>query len=387
MADIRLLNQPADYQRLGINPDHVEVWEDGRRDDDRAGAMGWWYFDALLDDGTKVVVHFHTKQPATAKSKTARPQSGLLITLPDGTVYADEPFCQPEEMRCAKEKCDVHFGQSWVTGDLQHYQIHFENQNGVGADLTIDSLSSPWRPGTAYYDFGDGKYYTWLCVVPKGKLSGTLTYNGQTRQVSGYAYHDHQWLTTNSMEDLNNWVWARQVLGDDYSLLNFDIVAGKQYGFQRLPIFVVEDDGGKVIFECTDPSQMKCEVLEEYEGHQGKNYPKVTHYTYRSKGMTVDYTLTATHQNYVMDVLSELPKQTSAKLGKTLGKIASPLVVAMMKRNFAKKEVRPSYANYTATGHLVLKDAGGKVLIDESSDLIYEFVFMGLEYKQYMESK
>lgn len=114
--------------------------EDGRRDDDRSGAMEWWCFDAVLDDGTKVVAHFHTKQPATAKSKTPRPQSGLVITLPDGTVYSDEPFCKPEEMRCAKEKCDIHFAENWVTGNLKHYDIHFENKNGIGEDLKYSEV-------------------------------------------------------------------------------------------------------------------------------------------------------------------------------------------------------------------------------------------------------
>ena len=39
MQKIRLLNQPEDYKRLGVNPGPVKIWEDGRRDDDRSGAM------------------------------------------------------------------------------------------------------------------------------------------------------------------------------------------------------------------------------------------------------------------------------------------------------------------------------------------------------------
>ena len=37
MAQGRIMNRPADYQKLGINPDKVENWEDGRRDNDEAG--------------------------------------------------------------------------------------------------------------------------------------------------------------------------------------------------------------------------------------------------------------------------------------------------------------------------------------------------------------
>lgn len=382
---IVLMDRPQDYERLGINPDKVEIWEDGRRDDDRAGAMEWWYFDAIMDDGTKVTLHFHTKQPNTAKKNVANPQAGLAITLPDGTVYKEEPFYKPKEVSYSKDQCDVHFGPHWVRGDIKHYDVHFENQNGIGADLKIDSLSSPFRPGTAYYDFGDNKYYTWFCVVPKGRVTGTITYAGKTINVSGYAYHDHQWLNINSLEDINHWVWARQAVGDDYTILNFDIVTSRNYDNQRLPLFVVEDHDGKIIFECTNPDNMTCHIAEEYSGHQGKDYPKTTQYTFFSNGMTAEYTIRAVHENYVMDVLNVTKEQLVERFGKTIGSAASIPVEAVLKKTFTKKKICPSYANYSAIGHLTIKKEDGTVLVDVESNLIYEFVFMGLEYKKFME--
>jgi hypothetical protein len=47
MTTVRLMDAPADYARFGVSPDHVEPWEDQRRDNDRAGVWEWWYFDAL----------------------------------------------------------------------------------------------------------------------------------------------------------------------------------------------------------------------------------------------------------------------------------------------------------------------------------------------------
>ena len=385
MNKIRMENTADDFKRRGIEKDTVAIWEDGRRDDDRAGAMEWWYFDAIMDDGKKVTVHFHTKQPNTAKNPVANPQAGLAITLPDGTVYKDEPFYKPNEVSYSPEQCDIHFGPHWAKGNIKHYDIHFENQNGIGADLKIDSLSSPFRPGTAYYDFGDGKYYTWFCVVPKGRVTGTITYNGKVENVTGYAYHDHQWLNINSMEDINHWVWARQAVGDDYTILNFDIVTSRNYDYQRLPIFVLEDHDGNVIFECTDPENMTCHITEEYAGHEGKDYPKTTIYTYHSNGMTAEYTLRATHENYVMDVLNVTKEQLIERFGKVAGKAISVPVQAVLKNAFVKKGIRPSYANYSAIGHLILKKDDDTIVIDVKSNLIYEFVFMGVEYKKFME--
>jgi hypothetical protein len=45
----------ADYRRLGITRGLVEPWEDGARTDNRRGTYEWWYFDAHLDDGAKLV--------------------------------------------------------------------------------------------------------------------------------------------------------------------------------------------------------------------------------------------------------------------------------------------------------------------------------------------
>ena len=50
---IRIMNKPEDFKALGINPDMVEPWEDGRRNDDAAGNVEWWYFDAETEDGGK----------------------------------------------------------------------------------------------------------------------------------------------------------------------------------------------------------------------------------------------------------------------------------------------------------------------------------------------
>ena len=69
-----MASSPADYQRLGLSPTSIAPWEDGARTDGSAGTCEWWYFDAHLADGAKLVVAFMNKDLADPQ----KPLSPLL---------------------------------------------------------------------------------------------------------------------------------------------------------------------------------------------------------------------------------------------------------------------------------------------------------------------
>src|SRR5580700_9926300 len=76
-------SSPADYERLGLSPTLIAPWEDGARTDDSAGTYEWWYFDAHLADGAKVVASFMNKMDLAAP-KSLAPVLRLNLDLPDG---------------------------------------------------------------------------------------------------------------------------------------------------------------------------------------------------------------------------------------------------------------------------------------------------------------
>ena len=41
MAQARLMTQEADYKRLGLKRNEIEMWEDGERDDGKRLMTGW----------------------------------------------------------------------------------------------------------------------------------------------------------------------------------------------------------------------------------------------------------------------------------------------------------------------------------------------------------
>lgn len=371
MDKIRLENKPQDFLRRGINPQTIELWEDGKRDDDRSGAYEWWYFDGMFQNGMKFVSTFNTKGLFNIKKNGTRPLVMIEITLPDGTKFGKQTEYALDVSSYSKEKCDVKIGPHHIDGDLKTYHLHVEpteEMNGIGLDLTLESQSSPWRPGTGYYDFGTDKkgnpeYFTWLPVVPKGKVYGTLSYQGKTVEVSGSGYHDHQWGNVEQTLVFNNWLWGRQNFGD-YTMLIFDLITSKDYDYQRMPMMFLQDKEGKVVFDNFEPENMSCEILEEYlQEVSDKNYPKKTRYVFAKGTKRLEYEL---------DVKEEIVQQNFyAK---------APLPAKLM---FDLKGMKPSYAREVAIGTLKFTD--GEAGVERSGEMIYEFPFLSTSYREHME--
>lgn len=266
-------------------------------------------------------------------------------------------------------------GPHTVNGDLKTYKIHYaRSEKGLGSDLTPTSLSSPWRPGNAYFDFGNGEYFTWLCVVPKGKVEGVIEYGGQKHHATGFGYHDRQWCTCDHVTSFNNWFWGRQSLAE-HTLLNFYIVTSKRYNYQKIALTVIEDKDGKVIFENTDPARDKWEVTEEYTQEKtGRKYPKHSVFTVNSEQGLLKYVFTqsSTQVHYELTQQYELESRDSGA--------QMPKLLLML---LEWKGLHPSTTRNYAHGKMTLPENGQT--ITREGDMIYEFVYMGMTVKELMK--
>ena len=80
MANIKLCGQPADFERLGVNLNGIEVWEDGGREKDSLpNHWEWWYSDFIFDDGMTAVVQFFPKEGTKLREGGDHPQLHLRI--------------------------------------------------------------------------------------------------------------------------------------------------------------------------------------------------------------------------------------------------------------------------------------------------------------------
>src|SRR5258708_40247700 len=104
-----MASSPADYARRGLSPAAIAPGEDGARTDDSAGTYEWWYFDAHLADGAKLVVTFMNKDIAEPQSPLA-PLLRLNLDLPDGRHFEKIVHYPAGEWSATRDHADVRRG-------------------------------------------------------------------------------------------------------------------------------------------------------------------------------------------------------------------------------------------------------------------------------------
>jgi hypothetical protein len=267
----------ADYERLGLARRYIEPWEDGARTDDRPGTYEWWYLDAHLKDGTKLVVVFMDKDLATPQ-RPLEPMIRLNLDLADGRSFEKFVTFDPATWSSAKDHADVRIGQNRFTGDLHTYRITAAVDE-IAVDITLQGEVPAWRPETGYMLFGEDRTreFAWLPSVPQGRVTATYSIGGERHQTTGVGYHDHNWGNIGLMEIIHDWYWARGQAGP-YSVIASYITAVEKYDYATIPIFMLAKDGALI---GDDPSQLRFEALGPFtDSVTRKPVANITRYTY-----------------------------------------------------------------------------------------------------------
>lgn len=251
-------NTASNFERFGLAPDHIALWEDGARTDNSKSTYEWWYFDAHLDDGAKVVVVFMNKDLSTP-NRPLEPLIRLNLDLADGRTYSKTVTFAPEQWSAKTE--------------------HAVELDDIAVDATLTGTVPPWRPETGYLLFGEdrAKEFAWLPSVPQGDVRVTYRVNGETHTASGIGYHDHNWGNASLLEVVHNWYWGRGQVGP-YTVIASYITAHERYGYEAVSIFMLTKDGNIIADDAT-------KVRFEAEGvftdpHTGKPVAGITRYTY-----------------------------------------------------------------------------------------------------------
>jgi hypothetical protein len=267
----------AEYTRFGLARHDIKTWEDGSRTDGRAGTYEWWYFDAHLDDGSKLVVVFLDKDVAAAQ-KPLEPTIRLNLDLADGRSFEKIVTFDPALWSSAKDRADVRIGENRFTGDLHTYRIVAAVED-IAVDVTLEGEVPPWRPETGYMLFGADRRneFAWLPSVPQGKVTAKYSIGDERHETTGTGYHDHNWGNIGMIEIIHDWYWARGQAGP-YSVIASYITAHEKYGYESVPIFMLARDG---VLIGDDASRLTFETLGTYiDSVTGKPVANITRYTY-----------------------------------------------------------------------------------------------------------
>ncbi|WP_047999467.1 lipocalin-like domain-containing protein [Lactiplantibacillus herbarum] len=369
MAKGRIMNQPADFKQLGINPNQIEAWEDGRRDNDQAGHAEIWYFDCSFDDKSTLVLGFRPKSVAQVDQSGDNPNIAINYSNASGKPFYDYRLYDVANTATSKTSANLKWGPNSLIGqNWQSYDVHVEPeadqevvmdgmhsvQHQTAIDLHFDAQVAPFRPGTGYIAFGDQDdyYYNFICIT-KLTVRGTITIDGEQKEVTGSAYYNHQWFNISPINAFHHWVWGRQNIGK-YNVLIYDMVGADQFGQPQIPLMTIDDNQGKRIFENTSAANTQVEILETYvQPETGKTVPKTIKYTFNQKEIQVEYLISDPKEIKLIDIYGTSP--------------------APAQQQFDKLGLQPTYTRYLAKTQLKIIRDGDCETID--GEMLYEINF------------
>lgn len=233
-----LASNATHYKALGIKQNTVEAWEDGRRTNGQEGSYEWWYNDAKFDDGTTVVVVFYSKKGFDVEGP-ARPTASIDITFPSGKKFSREIYEEGKVIDAKQDIADVRIKDSYLKYEDGNYKIKFSHKD-VTYQATMTSNQPMYRPNTGHMYFGNEKkdFFAWLVAQPSAKVEATLNIKGQSAELKGHGYHDHNWGNVAMNKLMNHWYWGRVNIGG-YDIIASDIIAEEKYGYSRIPLMFI----------------------------------------------------------------------------------------------------------------------------------------------------
>jgi len=295
----------AALKREGLNPDKVEVWEDGHRTAGRNDSFEWWYFDAQFEDGSTAVAVFSTK-PLTKPKGPMTPSVLIIYKSPDDERQSFSCNIDPSQFSGSTKACDVRMGPSWVKGDLASYELHAEAEE-FAADLEITRESPSWRPGAAinYFNEEKTKFFAWVVPVPYGTVRGSLSKDGKIWKVNGSLYHDHNWGNASVGSMIDHWYWGRAHV-EDFNLIFTQMVTVKIFGHGgiKLPVFFLSK-GDKILTD--DGLPLRLETSDFVKGPGGQTYPTKLDWHWETEEGTVDLALRNPRLMVDLDLAADFP--------------------------------------------------------------------------------
>ncbi len=198
--------------------------EDGDHYQPKANFFEWWYFDVAFEDGSYLVAILHSSLYNAVDHK---PTLDLRYYPPDSSkhspVVAIARFEQ-STYRAVPDRCHVRIGDCVAVDEGDRYRLCLRHEL-LAAELVFWPLLPGWRAGTGHLfaDSASGRHFDWVVPLPRARVEGWLTVNGQRRDVTGVGYHDHNWGNFYLPSAFGRWTWGR-VLAGEWMLIFGDVI-------------------------------------------------------------------------------------------------------------------------------------------------------------------
>ncbi len=279
----------------------------------------WWYYTGNLtgEDGRRFGYQFtifrnQLTPPDTAEvdrsSNWATNQLFLahlaVADVENDLHYGAERFSRgAAELAGAQAEPFRIWLEDWSTEavgeDTTPMRIRAED-DAFGLDLTVDPVKPKVFHGDRGYDpkgpdAGNASYYI---SFTRMETSGEITIDGETFNVSGESWMDHEWSTSALTEEQVGWDWFSVQLDNGYDLMYYEL---REEGGSRSPYTsgtVVDPNSNTVSLHEGDG---ELEVLERWTSpRSGGEYP--IRWRLRIPGEELDLTIESLFPDQEMNV-------------------------------------------------------------------------------------
>jgi len=188
----------------GFSPQDIELGDDAFHGNGILPYTEWWYFDAMFDNGYSAqmsirIVSVYGKQMAMMRLDFYK--NSVFVSHQSLSYYFNEivasstvPLAQLQGKTIMVGSCDN------STGDFI-YDVSFDF-SGNAAALRFVGCTKGWK---GLLNSGAG----WAVILPRADVTGTITVNDTTMNVTGVGYHDHDWNVKSRMAVSFGWFWGK----------------------------------------------------------------------------------------------------------------------------------------------------------------------------------
>jgi len=206
----------------------------------------WWYFNGVSND-TQFSISYLLSDPENLTGM--RKFQVRAIVLEEGKP-AVIGIHQSKGFGGDKNGPNVDIDQSGLSyQDDSNFRVWGTVEDiSTGApiqwDLAYESASGPWfaTPVQSHIGHLKGDWMKWLVYMPSARVTGTLSWENQAKDIEAVGYHDHNWGRWAYNDPQLN--WAQVSVPDE----GFSLVLGDMIGEQRNTLLGIGFDGNALKF-------------------------------------------------------------------------------------------------------------------------------------------
>jgi len=227
----------------------------------------------------------------------------ISVVEPNGKNYFAKTDFDGTKPQAATDHMDVRVGDSRIWGRHPNFNVKLKAKQ-LALNLKYQATLPGFAINSGRVLYGSNEdFYSSYILQPRAKISGSITTPSGTRQVNGYGYNDHGWVTMMPHKYSKRW-FSLRCFDEKYTLDILEFTVPSEWGSKKVPMIIFARDN-KILYGGTryslKPSQWQTDP------QSGLKWPKRFEYSIDRPGrVKVTGTYTVERLLEKIDLLSTL---------------------------------------------------------------------------------